>query len=377
MRSAMRILYVCADEGIPIRGHKGASVHVRSITGSLRARGHDVVLACSSLGNGVDSPQVTTVIEVGSDPADVVATLDELLGAGSFDVVIERYSLGSGPAGRAAARHHVPLLLEVNAPIVLEAARYRGLSDVPEWLAREQEVFAAAEEVIVVSSQLRTYVSGVCPDVPVTVVPNGVDTERFGPGAAMKLGVAANDVLIGFVGTMKPWHGVEDLVTASQGVLERHAGCRLVVAGDGPCLPLLRAQVGALGLEHRVAFLGPLAHSMVPAFINATDVAAAPYRPSPDFYFSPLKILEYMASGRPTVYPDVGDLPQLVGDGGVSYPAGSVEDLETTLELLVCDHTLRRRLGRAARERALQKHSWDRVAGRIEEIAAWTSGRVR
>ena len=99
----MRIAYVNADRGIPARGTKGASVHVRAITAALEARGHPVTLLCARLGDGPDEPAVHRVVEVGIDESEWRQVVGHLLAAAKVDAVVERYSLGSGVAGPACA----------------------------------------------------------------------------------------------------------------------------------------------------------------------------------------------------------------------------------------------------------------------------------
>ena len=364
----MRIAYVNADRGIPARGTKGASVHVRAITAALEARGHPVTLLCARLGDGPDEPAVHRVVEVGVDESEWRQVVGHLLAAAKVDAVVERYSLGSGVAGPACAEHGTPHLLEVNAPFVLEAARHRGLQDVDRWLRWEREVFGATDHVVVVSEQLRRYVERVWPTAAVTVIGNGVDLARFGPRPALDLGTAPGTVVIGFVGSMKSWHGVDDLLVAFGRLPAAPPAC-LVLAGAGPCEPALRAEVDARHLGDRVRFLGPLPHEQVPSLLRAIDIGVAPYRPSDDFYFSPLKILEYMATGVPTAYPNIDDLPAMVGGGGIAYAAGDVAALRAALERLIGDAALRVALGREA-ARLARRFSWDGEAGRIEALIA-------
>jgi len=297
----------------------------------------------------------------------IAAEMSRLLSTTPVDLVIERYALESGVAGRLCARFGVPHLLEVNAPIVLEAARHRDLTNVGMWLRREESTFRSTRFMMVVSSELERYVHSVAPDAAVTVTPNGVDVELFGSGPRMALGLPPDAVVMGFAGSMRPWHGVEDLVAASAGVLARHTRAVLVLAGDGQQLPGIRDQVASLKLNGRVRFLGALEYQQMPALLRAIDVAAAPYLPSGDFYFSPIKILEYMASGCAVVYPSIGDLPCIVDGCGLAYRAGDVGELESALERLVTNAVMRGDIGRRARQRALE-FTWDAVVTSIENL---------
>ena len=368
----MRMLYLCVDRGIPLHGAKGASTHVRQIAAALQDAGHEVTLGVRALSGDNPSPSVTRIIALAKD-ADAQGTqLKDVLARHHIDVVLERYALNSGAAAVAAAAHGLPLVYEINAPIVLEAARYRGLTNVPAALERERHVLGAATSAIVVSNSLRSYLHSVAPHVPVTVVGNGVDLHRF--RRATPRGGRAGPITISFVGSMKPWHGVHNLVTAFRAIADRHPDTRLILAGHGPALASIRDQVADTGLQARVQIMGPVRHDQVPDILARTDIAAAPYRGSDDFYFSPLKILEYMAAGLPVVYPNIGDLPALVGDAGLAYPCDDVGALVHRIDRLIDEPALRHRMGGAAIRRA-QRHGWGRVAEQVGAELAQAAAR--
>jgi glycosyltransferase involved in cell wall biosynthesis len=89
----------------------------------------------------------------------------------------------------------------------------------------------------------------------------------------------------------------------------------------------------------------------------------------PNFYFHPLKIVEYLAAGVPVVYPDQGDLREMVGTAGLAYAPGALDQLAGRLTRLMNDHVLRRDLARAAMRRGAE-FDWDRVAERVLEFAS-------
>lgn len=97
------------------------------------------------------------------------------------------------------------------------------------------------------------------------------------------------------------------------------------------------------------------------------DAAVAPYPDYPDFYFSPLKIYEYMAAGLPVVASRIGQVAELIQDGtnGLLYQPGDAVALSAALNRLRCEPMLRSSLGRAARETVLHDHTWEAVAKRI------------
>src|SRR5690242_13825182 len=122
----MNVLYVCADRGIPLLGGKGASVHVRSVTSAMQALGHRVTLAIRRLDSRTKAPAVNRIEQLADDVGQAAEQLADLIVEDRIEVVIERYSLQSGAARSASRRHGLNLTLEVNAPLVKEATRYRG-----------------------------------------------------------------------------------------------------------------------------------------------------------------------------------------------------------------------------------------------------------
>ncbi|HKO25669.1 MAG TPA: glycosyltransferase family 4 protein, partial [Chloroflexota bacterium] len=207
----MRIAYLCADFGIPIRGHKGASVHVREMVAALAAQGHDVRVFAPNPGKGTSlAAPLHTISSTGlPDACSRVARhvagwrhprLDKearelaynltlyrhihaQVGGWRPDAVYERYSLFN-LAGLALARWlGVPHLLEVNAPLRHERARTKGLA--LDAVARlvERRLFGASDAVLTVTTALRHYaLEQGAPPARTLVLPNAVDTRRFAPG---------------------------------------------------------------------------------------------------------------------------------------------------------------------------------------------------
>lgn len=117
---------------------------------------------------------------------------------------------------------------------------------------------------------------------------------------------------------------------------------------------------------------GAVPHQEIPHWLDRADVGVAPYPELDDFYFSPLKVVEYMAAGLPVVASSVGQLRSLVQDGktGLLVRPGDAESLASALVRLAEDRKLRLRMGRRARERAERRHDWSRVTDRIERCLA-------
>ncbi len=129
------------------------------------------------------------------------------------DLVYERCSLWSVAALERAGRSRIPAVLEVNAPLVEEQAAHRTLVDrrAAERIAERQA--AAANVLAAVSDGVAEHLRRRHPDAAgrVHIVPNGIDPDRFPPPVPADLG---RPFTVGFVGTLKPWHGLPTLVDA-------------------------------------------------------------------------------------------------------------------------------------------------------------------
>ncbi|WP_231916267.1 glycosyltransferase [Microbacterium karelineae] len=385
----MRIAYVCGDPGIPVFGAKGASVHVQEVVRVLLRAGHDVDLFCRRTGG---EPRD---LEAGAGGRLRVHHLPAPKGGGArarelalmarehethralsceharepFGLVYERYSLFAVAGTSFARETGIPAVLEVNAPLPVEQARHRELVHARAADAVARRVIGDASAVVCVSEGVADWARSQAPGARVVVEPNGVDVARF-DGADRG---ADGPFTVGFVGTLKPWHGTETLIDAFALLAPGHPDARLVIVGDGPERPVLERRADERGIADRARFVGAVAPSDVPRWLRSIDVAAAPYPAAGDPYFSPLKVLEYLAAGSVVVASRVGQLPELVADGrtGLLVPPSDPSALAAALRRLAADADLRRSLAEAGRAEVEARRTWRHVVDRsLAAVAA-------
>ena len=374
----MRIAYVTVDPGIPVFGTKGASVHIQEVVRELIRRGHDVTVHTTRAGRDIpDDLAGLEVIETrieADDPGareraqqEVSARIAARIIAGGTDLVYERYSLFSTALAEVAEATGAAGVLEVNAPLIEEQRTQRVLveeDDARNELARQ---VAAATATIAVSDPVRDWVRERTGSESVHTVPNGVSITRIVPRPE-----DIGDPVVTFVGTLKPWHGVADLLAAAA-LAKRPWKLRII--GDGPERAALEEQAAGLGIE--VDFRGAVAPADMPGQLAGSAIGVAPY---PDLggeqqqYFSPLKVYEYLAAGLPVVASAVGQLPQILGELGTLVPPSDPAALAAAIDDLAADPLLRGELGWRGRVQAEEKHSWAGAVDHILDLAGRADG---
>lgn len=365
----------------------GQGVHLDAMVAALRAAGHEVLVvgppAYEQTGLGGDSRLLNLlrrwipgfVMELAELAYSAPAYRRLARAAQAFrpDVIYERYNLFYLAGALLARRRGLPLLVEVNAPLADERARFNNLT--LRRLARWSEAFAwkTADRVLPVTAVLGRHVAaaGVAPE-RIVVVPNGVDEAEFPPASADPVAAADKDELVlGFVGFVRPWHGVDAVVRAIAAWRGRPR-LSLVVVGEGSARPQLEALAVALGVSDRVRFTGLAERDAVAGLIRGFDIAL---QPAAVPYASPLKVLEYMAAGRAIVAPDQPNLRELLEDGRTALlfdpargPPG--EAMWQAVLRLAQDPALRARIGAAAQAQiAARDLTWAGNARRVVELA--------
>lgn len=377
----MRILY-----SHRIQSRDGQSVHIEELVAALRALGHEVVVVgpgfYAQSGFGGESGAVALLRRLLPGALGELAELAynftayrrlaQACDALRPDLIYERYNLFHLAGTWLARRRRLPFFLEVNSPLVAERSRHGGLHLTALARACERRVWRAADCVLTVTEVLRGHVvaEGVDPS-RVRVVPNGVVLDRYpapdpDPEGSAPETPAPETPVLGFVGFMRDWHGLDAVIRGMAG--HRGHAPRFVVAGEGPARPGLEALAASLGLADRVRFLGIVAHAAVPETVAGFDIALQPRVVD---YASPLKIFDYMAAGRAIVAPDQPNIREILAHEATAllFDPDRPGAMWDAVARLLADPALRVRLGRAARaELERRDFTW---TGNARRIVGW------
>ncbi len=284
------------------------------------------------------------------------------------DALLVRYNLLNISAVLVAKLRKIPLVLEVNAPMALESRQYHGrgfrLPFIPEWFERLN--LKLANRVYTVSEALKSYFveHGIAAD-KISIIPNGVNTDRFTPtvdaGDVLAQHKIAGKVVIGFVGSFHYWHGVEYFEDYVKQLCSRYESVHFLFVGNGPLRARLEETFNEQGLSKRVTFAGYVEHERIPNYIAAMDIVVAPYPKMALFYFSPLKLFEYMAAGKAVVSSALGQIKDIVQDGrnGLLFTPGAANEFMLKTARLIEDPDRRAALGSEARALMCGAYSWD------------------
>jgi glycosyltransferase involved in cell wall biosynthesis len=283
------------------------------------------------------------------------------------DVIMERYYNFGGEGVLAARSLDIPAVLEVNAPVIDFPGSNKARLDralVIEPLRRWRDRICALTSLFVTPSAdiLPAWVDR----DKVLEVEWGADVRGFRPDApgTAPFGRNPQRALTVFAGAFRSWHGAIHLAAALARLHQagdgRFGG---IFIGDGPEREAVERVARDLPA---VQFTGALRHDRLPAALAHADIGVAPFdssRHAPlrlGFYWSPLKIFEYMAVGLPVVAPALPRLARLIEHGreGLLYSTEDARGLDRAIQDLA-DPELRKRMGAAARARVVRDFSWE------------------
>jgi PEP-CTERM/exosortase A-associated glycosyltransferase len=295
--------------------------------------------------------------------------------------------LNAIPALRVGRRLGIPVVYEVRA-FWEDAAVDHGTTAEGSLRYRltkrlETHALRQANHVFTICEGLRSDIAqrGI-PAEKVTVIPNAVDIDAFEPGGTPdeelknRLGLAGATV-VGFIGSFYAYEGLDLLLDALPGLLQRRPEVRVLMVGGGPQDEALKAQAQSLGVADKVVFTGRVPHAEVQRYYDLVDVLAYPrHSMRLTELVTPLKPLEAMAQGRLLVASDVGGHKELIhhGETGWLFKAGDAGALAAAAEALLDQRERWPGLRRAGREFVEHERNWPLSVARYGAVYGRLAG---
>lgn len=274
-----------------------------------------------------------------------------------------------------------PYFVEINSQMALDA-QLRGHSRFSLAVIRRVEEMNCrrADRIFAVTGRIRDRMIaeyGLEPE-KVIVTGNGANTDLFLPRARddcrRALGIHHTGPIVGFVGNLVYWQGIDQLVAAAPSIVRAVPDILFLIVGDGAEYASLTSRVDAAGIRDHFSFTRSVPYDQVPTYIGACDICTAPFTGKRNVAtgLSPLKIYEYLACGRPVVASAIEDIRVVLdrSGGGVTTPIDEPCALATAVIAMLASPERMREMGTSGSEYVRRHHSWQSIAERITREAS-------
>jgi len=379
----MRILYYAPNPQLSLNAQTGYGTHMREMINSWRELGHEVDALIAgddpnSVGHSkpIETANLKTALKrftpnfiwetlkdkrlINSD-AELYKTLDTRVQSFKPDIIYERISYLQDSGIQVAKKKGIQHVSEINAPFPEERIYFSGRSAyIQRAKSIEKLVLEYSNCLTVVSSALKAYLIQKNPSAAdkIHVVPNAVNEKlkKIDSSIAEKLRSQYNPnnkLVVGFVGSIFPYHGVDLLIQAFERSLKNAV---LLIIGDGESVPELERYVRDNSLEGRVFFTGSVPHEDVFHYIEIMDICCMM---NSNWYGSPVKIFEYGLMNKAVIAPDVEPVRDVMihkKDG--LLVSNSLSVMCDSLKTLASNNQLRQQMAESWNKKVLENYTW-------------------
>jgi glycosyltransferase involved in cell wall biosynthesis len=372
----VKILYLNTNPRNRITDTAGYATHMAKTIKGFEASGHEVIRLLASEKRGALEAQAayrSLRDRIPEGLARLVRDMYEIVHDRRFtrryasivasngpDFLYERANAFHVSGFRISRKVGVPLVLEVNDPLRESVSMHLSALRVLAF-CREDYLMRHADLVVVGSEALRTYfVARGFGAAKVIVLYPAADEELFNPsvdGAGVRRKYALeNAVVVGFVGSMAPWHRVDLLLNAIGGYGPRWRNVKALFVGDLRSETTI-SKAASSASRDRVVFTGKIPYAEVPTHVAAMDICVIS---NATWYGSPTKLFEYGSMGKAVVAPRFPPIAEVLEDNhsGLLFNPGSEIELAQKIESLAFDPEKRSELGKNLRNTVAQRFSW-------------------
>jgi glycosyltransferase involved in cell wall biosynthesis len=287
------------------------------------------------------------------------------------DLIYERAGFMFSSGAEVADKYKIKYITEVNAPFEEEVRSFEGAGSFYEGSGRKKfiQVMHQANLVCTVSSALKDFLAKTYSinSGKILVTPNAISPDAIKMNVELqhqiKEKISNGKKVIGFVGSIFPYHGVDLLISAFARINRERNDCLLLIVGDGYLIPELKNLAQDSGCANEVVFTGSVKHTDVFSYIDAMDIAVMA---KSNWYGSPVKIFEYGALNKPIIAPDtipVRDVMENEKDGLLIQP--TEDAIHSALKRLLNDPGFAESVAASFRNKVLGNYTWKKVAENI------------
>lgn len=397
----MKILYLSLHPHIGRHDISGPGMHIREVIKGLQECGNDVIWVSPNNSSEQNHNKETRTNNAAAKgvlkkviPSVIWETLLDIqliridrnferelqlqIDSQQPDLIYERAYYMMGAGHRLAKKNRIPYLVEMNSPYIIEKPQMSHRS----WLGgvaerNEKEQCIAANYTLVVTSSLKKHFAEKYPEIrdKLVVIPNAVRAEYILTDVASadselrtRLGLLDEHVLITFIGSIFPYHGVDLLIEAfaSASAMSK-TRMKLLIIGDGEILPDLKRLADSLGLGENILFAGKMPNEQARGFLAVSQIAV---QANCTWYNSPIKLFEYGSQRVAVIAPRCPGVEDVMTDGedGVLIDPDK-NSLANALNFLVENPEIRERYAERFHEKVRALHTWKETAKKIVALA--------
>lgn len=377
----MKILYIAPDVPIPHTGKfLGGSTHVSKVAESLAESGHEVYIISRRMEKQPKFEKIADRIFIRRFYRGLLFSLESgikdrkepILG---FTRIIEEiyfiiYRL-------VLAIYVMWFISKYHFDLVIERNSAKGIGVIPARLLKVRCVVEVIDPdfskiQLSLASKILTYTRDIIPESlqnKVTLTHAGVDVKHFKPVNGTKIREQYNlidEKVVIYVGELSEWHGTDVLINIAKKIED----VKFLMVGKN--LKLLYKKVKKMGISKKFIFTGFIEHNDVPKYISVADVAVAPYKKTDKmttFYFSPIKIFEYLACEKPVVASNIEVIDSIIKECkcGLLAKPNDANDFAEKIKVLLNDSRLRKKFGKNGRAVVVSTYTWSKVVEKILE----------
>ena len=241
----------------------------------------------------------------------------------------------------------------------------------------QRYVIRKADAVVAVTPGIKNYlVKHGINENKVWFIENGANTELFKPikdsnvvnELKDRLHINNDEKVVLFVGNLAPWQGVEYLIKAAPLIIKEIPKIKFLIVGDGILKGKLESLTNELNMGYNIIFTGGVPYEKVPQYVNISDVCIVPKRKMRTGY-SPLKLYEYMACGKPVIATNIAGFEILEQyNAGILVNPENSEELSNAIVKLLKNKQLREQMGANGRKLVVREYSWESTAKKTVDV---------